>query len=91
MTQHKPGRPSSAWMGLAGLGLEFAAAVGGLAALGWWIDRKFDTEPAALLICVGLGLLGGTYNLIRQSLAAARRADRERKERTREGDQDHHS
>ena len=85
MTQQKRGRGSSTWMGLAGLGLEFAAALAGFAALGWWLDRKFDSEPTALLICVGLGLVGGTYNLIRQSLAATRRMERERKEPTKEG------
>ena len=49
------------------------------------MDRKFDSEPTALLICVGLGLVGGTYNLIRQSLAATRRMERERKEHAKEG------
>jgi len=75
-------------MGLTGLGLEFAAAVAGFAAIGWWLDRKFDSHPAALLICVALGLTGGTYNLIRESLAAARRAEEERKKTGSRGEQD---
>ena len=88
MTQHKPGRWSSSWMGLAGLGLEFVAALAGFTALGWWIDRKLGSEPVALLICVGLGLLGGTYNLIRQSLAATKRAETEQTEPPPERDKD---
>jgi F0F1-type ATP synthase assembly protein I len=88
MTQQKPGRWSTAWMGMAGVGLEFAAAVGGFAALGWWLDRKFESQPKALLICVALGLIGGTYNLIRESMAAARRAEKERKEKASQGEQD---
>jgi F0F1-type ATP synthase assembly protein I len=88
MTQRQRGGSSSAWKGLAGIGLEFAAAVGGFAALGWWIDRKYQTEPTALLICTGLGLVGGTYNLVKQSLAAAKRAERLDKNRPTEGEQD---
>ncbi len=88
MTENKRREPSTAWMGLAGIGIEFGAAVAGFALLGWWIDRKFDSSPIALLICAGLGLLGGSYNLIRQSLAAARRAEREDADRTRDRKED---
>ena len=55
-----------------GIGMEFAAAVVGFTLLGYWIDRHFGTEPWALIICIALGLVGGTYNLIRASLSAAR-------------------
>ena len=88
MTENKGQEPSTAWMGLAGIGIEFGAAVAGFGLLGWWIDRKFDSSPTALLICAGLGLLGGSYNLIRQSLAAARRAEREDADRTRDRKED---
>ena len=60
----------TSWIRFAGVGTEFAAAVGGLAFFGYWIDNHFDSAPWALLIGVGLGLVGGTYNLIRRSLAA---------------------
>lgn len=56
----------------AGLGWELAGAVGGFALLGYWIDRHFASSPWGLLICIALGLIGGTYNLIRASLAASR-------------------
>lgn len=62
------------WVGLAGAGFEIAAAVGGFAALGWWIDRQRGSSPWGLLIGALLGLVGGLYNLIRASLGAARRA-----------------
>ncbi|UCG31792.1 MAG: AtpZ/AtpI family protein [Phycisphaerales bacterium] len=88
MSEQKRGRSSTAWMGLAGLGLEFAAAVAGFAAVGWWLDRKFGSEPTALLICAALGLIGGMYNLIRQSLKAARRAEKDRKEKGSIGERD---
>ena len=41
---------------LAGVGLEFAAAVAGLSLLGYWIDRHFGTGPWGLLIGAGIGL-----------------------------------
>ncbi len=69
------------WVGLAGAGFEIAAAVGGFAALGWWLDRQRDSAPWGLLIGALLGLVGGLYNLIKTSLAASRqaRADDERR------------
>lgn len=65
----------TSWMRVAGVGTEFAAAVGGLAFFGYWIDNRFDSRPWALLIGVGVGLVGGTYNLIRRSMAAFEQQD----------------
>ena len=70
----------------AGMGIEFAAAVAGFGLLGYWIDAQYQSGPWALLIGVGLGLAGGTYNLIRESLAAFKRLDEEaRKKRDNQG------
>jgi F0F1-type ATP synthase assembly protein I len=49
---------------LAGLGVEFAAAVGGLTILGWWIDRTFDTQPTWTIVGCAVGFVGGLRNLI---------------------------
>lgn len=62
------------WMRLAGSGMELAAAVGGFALLGYWIDRHNDSSPWGLLIGALLGLIGGFYNLIKASLSASREA-----------------
>lgn len=64
-----------------GIGMELAAAVVGFTLLGYWIDRHFDTGPWGLLICIAIGLVGGTYNLIRSSLAVSRK-DAERARET---------
>jgi F0F1-type ATP synthase assembly protein I len=61
-------------MRLAGTGIELAAAVGGFALLGYWIDRHYGSSPKGLLIGALLGLVGGFYNLIKASLAVSREA-----------------
>ena len=58
----------------AGLGLELAGAVAGLGFAGYWADRHFGTSPWGTLGGVVLGLVGGLYNLIKESLAAVREA-----------------
>jgi len=63
------------WTRHAGVGVEFAAAVAGLALLGFWIDAHYDTGPWGLLIGAVLGLVGGTYNLVRQAMAAFERSN----------------
>src|SRR5438128_1402864 len=73
-------------MRLAGLGVELAAAVVGGSLLGYWIDRRFGTAPLWLLICAGIGVIGGLYNLIRQALketgSVNRNAARDQSRRT---------
>jgi F0F1-type ATP synthase assembly protein I len=58
---------------LAGVGLEFAAAVLGLTLVGYWVDRHFGTAPWAVIVGAVVGLIGGMYNLLRQTLGAVRR------------------
>ena len=70
MPDEKRNRPT--WVQHSGVGIEFSAAVGGFALMGIWIDRRWDTGPWGLLICVALGLTGATYNLIRASMKAFR-------------------
>lgn len=62
------------WVRHSGVGLELAGALAGFALVGYWIDRWYETEPWGLLIGVILGLVGGLYNLVRQSLQAVREA-----------------
>lgn len=62
------------WTKLSGIGIELASAVAGFTLAGYWWDRHFHTRPWGLLIGLALGLVGGTYNLIRQSLIASREA-----------------
>ena len=78
----------SSWIQYSGVGIEFSAAVGGFALLGFWIDRRWDTGPWGLLICVALGLTGATYNLIRTSMKAFRSGPARDQEKPAGGDGD---
>jgi F0F1-type ATP synthase assembly protein I len=67
-------RRSPGWVRYSGFGLELAGAIAGLALLGHWIDGKFGTTPWGILGGVIIGMVGGMYNLVRESLAAVREA-----------------
>lgn len=68
MPGNRKNRPT--WIRHSGIGIEFAAAVAGFALVGFWIDRHYDTAPWGVVIGAALGLVGGTYNMVRESLAA---------------------
>lgn len=58
----KPPESPKPWA-LMGAGLEFAAAVGGLAFVGHLLDRHWGTDPALLITGAAVGLIGSMYNL----------------------------
>ncbi len=58
------------WAQLSGVGLELAGAVAGFTLIGYWVDRHYATGPWGLVVGIVLGLVGGLYNLIKQSLRA---------------------
>jgi len=65
------------WVRYSGVGLELAGATAGLALLGYWIDGKFGTSPWGILGGVIIGIVGGLYNLVKQSLEAVREAKKD--------------
>jgi ATP synthase protein I len=65
------------WVRYSGVGLQLAGAIGGLALVGSWIDGRFGTAPWGILGGVVIGLVGGLYNLVRESLEAVREAKAE--------------
>jgi F0F1-type ATP synthase assembly protein I len=69
-----PDRRFPGWVRYSGVGLELAGATAGLALLGYWIDGKFGTTPWGMLGGVTIGIVGGLYNLVKESLAAIREA-----------------
>ena len=80
-----------AWVRYSGVGLELAGATAALALVGYWVDDKFGTSPWGILIGVVIGIVGGLYNLVKESLAAVNEAreddaKNESKERSTNGD-----
>lgn len=51
------------------IGMQFAFGVGGMAAIGWALERYAfpKASPWVLLGCVGLGLSGAMYNFVREA------------------------
>ena len=68
------GRRYPGWVRYSGVGLELAGATAGLALIGYWVDGRFGTRPWGVVIGAIIGLVGGLYNLVRESLAAVREA-----------------
>jgi F0F1-type ATP synthase assembly protein I len=62
------------WVRYSGVGLELAGAIAGLALIGYWVDGRFGTGPWGIVVGVFIGLVGGLYNLVKESLAAVREA-----------------
>lgn len=65
-----PPNRQSPWIRHAGIGIRYVSAVAGFGLVGWWIDSKWDSGPWGVLIGVALGLVGATYNLVRETMAA---------------------
>lgn len=57
-------------LGLAGLGLELAAAVAGGVLVGFWIDRHFGSAPWGVVVGGLVGIVGGLTNFVRQARRA---------------------
>jgi F0F1-type ATP synthase assembly protein I len=76
--------PNPGWIRYSSVGLELAGATAGLALVGYWVDSHYGTHPWGILVGVIVGLAGGLYNLIRESLAAVRDGQAEDREHARD-------
>lgn len=72
-------RTTGSWRQLADIGWDFVGALAVFGFIGWWIDKRYETQPIALLVCLILGIVGASYNVIRRALAVAKEDERERK------------
>ena len=49
----------------ASLGISVALSIVIGLAIGYWLDKKFDTQPVLLLVGLGFGIAAGFSNIIR--------------------------
>ena len=49
------------WYRMAGVGTEFVAAIGGMAVVGWFLDRWLGSAPWLLLTGCGVGFALGLW------------------------------
>lgn len=54
------------------MGSELTAAVLGFAAIGYWVDRSFESFPRGTATGAVLGIIGGMYNFLREALALSK-------------------
>jgi F0F1-type ATP synthase assembly protein I len=65
-----------AWR-LSGMGLEFISGVVGFGVVGWLIDRWTGSTPTWTITGIVLGVVGSSYNFMRQAIKAGRLAQKE--------------
>ena len=58
----------------AGIGVQFALTILAFVFAGIWLDKRLDTSPWLLLICVFAGAGGGFYSMYRRVTASQRDA-----------------
>lgn len=81
MPSKEPGPPPD-WTRLAGIGFEFAASLVVFMLLGFWVDRHWQIQGHwGVLIGLLLGLIGGTYNFVREVAKALRESNRQTRPR----------
>ena len=61
-----PRRVTDDYARYAGLGIQFAATMGVLGALGYWADTRLGTGPWLLVVGIFLGAVGGFVSLVKQ-------------------------
>jgi ATP synthase protein I len=71
------GAPSGAE--LAGVGIQFVAAILVFLFLGQWLDRRLGTDPWLMIVGVFLGAGGGFYSMYRKLMDVQRREEEHRK------------
>jgi len=79
VTDQKPQHKSATKFRLAGMGMELAGAVVGGCLIGYWVDYQFKTRYG-LITGALLGIFGGMYNLLKQSLKIVREEQKQSNE-----------
>lgn len=71
------------YRGLAGfgtIGLEITLSIGLMGLLGWWLDKRWDTSPALLLVGLGIGTIVAIKAVVRVMRLMKKVAEKEERE-----------
>jgi ATP synthase protein I len=75
--QDPSGRPSESqgddgvgWFALVGIGFEFIVAICLGGAIGWWLDRRWNSFPWLMLIGGAIGFAAGLTMIVRAGHSA---------------------
>ena len=71
-------------MRYASAGIELVVIFGLWLLLGWWLDKRWNTSPAMILIGAVLGFGLGMYRMIRDAQRASRDARNDRQDHNKE-------
>lgn len=74
-----PGRERPAWaqyLSYGAIGIEMGAALVVGMAIGWFLDRTFDTRPWCLVVFTAFGIVAGFRNVLRAARRAAAEGNR---------------
>ena len=71
-TSRDPSKPPSG-AEYAGAGLQFALTLVVFAFLGIWLDKRLNSSPWFVLICVFVGAAAGFYSIYRKLMGSAKR------------------
>ena len=71
----KPSQPSNNkqpekdvknWLTYSGMAFEFFGIIAVFTGIGYYLDKKFDTDPILMLILLLVGLFGSFYRIYKQ-------------------------
>lgn len=54
------------WLSYSGMAFELFAIIGIFTALGYFVDKKLDTNPIFLIVLLLIGLAVGFYRVLKQ-------------------------
>lgn len=61
------GNSMAQWHRMAGVGIEFIAAILLCGGIGWWLDGRWNTSPWLLLVGMALGFAVGMWSMIKMA------------------------
>lgn len=61
-----PDKTIKDWLSYSGMAFEFFAVIAAFTALGYYLDKKFTTQPILLIVFLLLGLCASFYRIFKQ-------------------------